>query len=164
MYINPFNNLFLYTLGISIYYNFRSIRFSPLVCVILFCFSVAFFWLFPIEGDLAKIVTGLPRLLFVLFSAVLVVSFYKFTDFSLIPKVVRKALEQFGLATYGVYLLHSIAWVYLTYLFEWFGIENNYLLFTAAVIVAIVGAVFSYHVYEKRMIDVGRVFTKKIAK
>jgi exopolysaccharide production protein ExoZ len=49
-YINPFNNLFLYVMGIAIYYNFRQINIPTLLNLALLLMAVSLFCFYPSMG------------------------------------------------------------------------------------------------------------------
>ncbi|WP_446010266.1 acyltransferase family protein [Candidatus Electrothrix sp.] len=99
-YINPFNNLFLYVAGIAIYYNSSVKKIKLSQVLFLFGIAIVIFMLYPVYGDKIAIVTGVNRLVFLFATILLVLSFYKFTRYDLIPKGVQYPLEQLGIATY----------------------------------------------------------------
>ena len=156
-YINPFNNLFLYLSGIAIYFNLKELKFKPWVVGGLFACSVGFLSLYPVTGDQITIVTGVNRLLFMLASLALVVSFYKFSQYHLVPGFISFPLEQLGIATYGVYLLHPIVCGYLGRLLGKIGFPNPYLLFSLVIVLTIAVALLSYHLFEKKMMKLGKM-------
>ncbi len=155
-YINPFNNLFPYLAGISIYYNLKGVIFKDWICPILFLSCLLFFIFYPVTGDQIKIVTGLNRLLFLFFSVLIVVAFYKFTHYRNVHKLIRYPLEQFGIATYGVYLLHPIVAMYLTWIMYKLGFHNSIIIFLAAFILTILMALLSFNLFENKMIALGK--------
>ncbi len=110
LYVNPFNNLFLYVMGIAIFYNFREVNINSMLNIILLIIAVSLFCLLPFEGDQISIVSGIGRLIFTLLSFTIVLCFYKLKIN--LPSFLSNALETFGIATYGVYLIHPIVYLY----------------------------------------------------
>ena len=159
-YINPFNNLFLYVVGVAIFYHFKDVMLNQAINLLLFISALFFFLFYPVSGDQILLVTGLNRVFFVLFSIVLVVSFYKFNLYSFVPRYFGVPLEQFGLATYGVYLLHPVIWLYLTALNPSLVLSNNYSLLLFICITTIIISIFSFNIYEKKLIKLGKNLTK----
>lgn len=158
-YINPFNNMFLYVAGVAIYYNLRTTKIGLFGVLVFFVISVATFIFYPVYGDKIAIVTGTNRLVFLFSSIFLVVSFYKFSRYDLVPKGVQYPLEQFGIATYGVYLLHPVVNSYAGYALREVGLENSALLFSVVVVLTIAGAIVSFNVFEKKIMKIGKMIT-----
>ena len=107
VYINPFNNLFLYTAGVAIYYNAHALTLRPATALTTMIGAVALLAFYPGGGDLIAVVTGTNRLVFCLASVLIVLSFYKLTARP--HRWIATPLATLGAATYGVYLLHPIA-------------------------------------------------------
>ncbi|MFC6806271.1 acyltransferase family protein [Methylophaga thalassica] len=148
LYINPFNNLFLYVAGIAIYYN--RVDISCISTVIIFTLTLAIFASYPVSGDKIAIVTGVNRIIFMFASIFLVISFYSFSKWeNNVPIALKYPLEQFGLVTYGIYLLHPIVNLYLGYILEKLGIASPYIQFGLTIIVTIIAALLSFSLYEK---------------
>ena len=158
-YINPFNNMFLYVAGIAIYYNLTSKKIGVFGTLIFFGTAIATFVFYPVYGDKIAIVTGTNRLVFLFSSIILVVSFYKFSRYDLVPKVVQYPLEQFGIATYGVYLLHPVVNSYAGYALKKVGLENSALLFAVVVVLTIASAIVSFNIFEKKIMRLGKKVT-----
>ncbi len=159
VYILPLNNLFLYVAGIAMYYYLKDIRVNQTANSILFFASLGCMIFYPASGDLINIVTGINRLFFVVSSILLVTSFYKFELHDTIPRFVKNGLEQLGVATYGVYLLHPMVWVYIVPGLRYIGLTNSYVLFGMVVMLTIILALLSYNLFEKRLISVGKKLT-----
>jgi len=161
-YIHPFNNLFLYLAGISIYYNLKDVNFKVWISPILFLSCLFFFLFYPVAGDQIRIVTGVNRLSFLFFSVLIVVAFYKFTAYQNIHKLISYPLEQFGIATYGVYLYHPIVAKYLIGFMDRLGFHHSIILFLAAFILTICLALLSFNFFENKMIALGKKISKTV--
>lgn len=161
LYINPFNNLFLYVAGVGIYFNLKGVAVSAGSCAAFALMSIAFFVFHPVDGDAVKIVTGWNRIGFMLASILLVISFYRFSYADAVPNAVRFPLEKLGLATYGVYLLHPIIFSYLKAFIARLGYVDvpAIPLLCLVVLLTIIAALLSYRLVEKRFMDIGRRVT-----
>ena len=158
-YINPFNNLFLYVSGIAIFYNLRNVKVPDMAAIIAFVISGVFFIWFPVAGDQVSIVTGVNRILFVAAAILMVISFYKYSAYDRVPKVLLVPLEQFGIATYGVYLFHPLVHSYLSGIFFKLRINQPSLLFALSVLITFVVALVSYNLFEVKVIRLGKKLT-----
>ncbi|PKP17373.1 MAG: acyltransferase [Bacteroidetes bacterium HGW-Bacteroidetes-21] len=156
-YINPFNNLFLYMMGIAIYYNFRNIEIRPILNNILLLLAILLFTFLPFEGNQILIVSGVGRLVFVALSFVIVLCFFKLKIN--LPGFASKGLEKLGLATYGVYLVHPVIFLYLNYLWPKTGIDNKLWLFALISVVTVTLALISYTWVETWFIKKGKTLT-----
>lgn len=116
LYVNPFNNLFLYVMGIAIYYNFRYININTTLNIILLLVAISLFCLLPFEGNQISIVSGIGRIIFVILSFIIVLCFYKLKIN--LSNILSNTLEIFGIATYGVYLIHPVVYTYLNFLLK----------------------------------------------
>lgn len=159
IYINPFNNLFLYIAGIAIYYNLKGKKINQLFNLLLLISAILLMTFYNVAGDQINIATGVNRLIFALLSLVIVISFYKFEYLTRIPKFIRNVFETFGIATYGVYLLHPIVLLYLSVLLHKLGVYNNIIQFFFAIAITSIVAILSFNLVEKRIIKIGKRLT-----
>jgi exopolysaccharide production protein ExoZ len=105
-YINPFNNLFLFTSGIALYYNFKSL-FIRKRTVLFGAGAVALlFALIKVSGDPILAVTGVNRVALSSLSILIVLFFWKM-DIGL-PEVINKPWSRICLASYSIYLFHPL--------------------------------------------------------
>jgi peptidoglycan/LPS O-acetylase OafA/YrhL len=158
VYINPFNNLFLYCAGIAMYYNADHLKPTNAVCLALLAAGAAVLALHPVDGNQIHIVTGWTRIVFCLASIAIVFAFYK-TTIRAIP-FVSAPLTQLGLATYGVYLLHPVLWQALSMLFR--HVDHRpppAAMFTLTVLTTVVVASCLYRYFEAPFIAWGKKLT-----
>jgi exopolysaccharide production protein ExoZ len=157
IYINPLNNLFLYVMGVGIYYNFKDTKVDQGINAIMLLIAIGLFCFLPFDGDQVVLVTGIGRFVFVILSFVIVFCFYKLNI--QINFFARKILEKFGLATYGVYLFHPIVLMYSKFLARKVGFNHATGLFVAVSIITIVVSVMSYEWFESKFIKLGKSLT-----
>lgn len=156
-YVNPFNNLFLYFGGVALYFNFNNLVVKPQIINSVLVISVLLFCFLPFDGNQISIVTGLGRIVFVILSFIIVFCFYKLKI--TLPKFMSYSLETFGLATYGVYLIHPIIFGYLNNIFAKIHLNNSYLIIITVVGVTLLISIFSYRYFELGLIKIGKKIT-----
>lgn len=154
-YINPFNNFFLYACGLALYYNFHKLNMKKIAPYLIFV-SLAILIFYPVSGDQINIVTGINRCLFAIAAIALTLGFYKL-EVNL-PEWFSKPLANLGEATYGVYLLHPVVFIFTNKL-----IANPVLCILITSIVTIIAANISYKFYEKPFIKLGKKATENIS-
>lgn len=154
-YINPFNNFFLYTCGLALYYNFHEINLKK-IAPFLIAASLAILVFYPVSGDQINIISGFNRIVFALASIVLTLGFYKLeADF---PGWFSKPFANLGEATYGVYLLHPVVFIFTNKL-----ITNPVVCILITSILTIIVANISYRFYEKPFIKIGKKVTQNMS-
>ncbi len=156
-YINPFNNLFLYTAGIAIFYNLRDISFSRSdIAFALICILTAFIF-YPATGNQINIVIGWHRISLVILSILLVVAFFKFSI--PVPKFIAYPLEKLGIVTYGVYLLHPVTNSIMQKLFIYLHIHSNWVMALSVISATILFSLASYYFFEVKLMSLGKKLT-----
>ena len=161
-YVNPFNNLFLYSAGLAIYYNFREVELPRSGAFPLLLVVVIMFLFYPASGDQISIVAGINRVAMSLISVAIVVVFYKCPPF--LPAWFGEKFEQLGIATYGVYLLHPIVMGWTRNVFQLIGINNSYLFVFLVIGLTIGLALITFKVYEAPLIGIGKRLTQGSAR
>lgn len=162
LYINPFNNLFLYCAGIAMFYNADHLRPRPAVSAALLAAGVAVFVAYPVDGDQIHIVTGWGRVVFCAASLAIVLAFYKATVRT-VP-FVTAPLMQLGLATYGVYLLHPVLWLAVKAADKALGLQlAGTAVFAATALATIAAAMLTYRRLELPFIALGKRLTSQRA-
>lgn len=157
LYVNPFNNFFLYVMGFAIFYNFRDKEINQKYNLAILVLSILLFCFLPFEGNQITIVSGIGRIVFVSISFLIVLCFYKMKI--TLPDIISNSLETFGIATYGVYLLHPVIYKYEKFIFKAIGLNNLTLLYISVVVSTVILSVISYRYFELKMIGIGKSLT-----
>ena len=158
-YIHPLNNLFLYAIGIAIYYNLKDVKIPHLLNLALLLISLLILLFYTVGINQIDLVTGWNRIIFIALSVGFVVSFYKFR--LMLPAFFSYPLEKLGLVTYGVYILHPIVKSFVEKGFLAFGFHNNYAIAVAVIILTITLSLISYYAIEIRLMRLGKRLTTK---
>lgn len=150
-YVAPFNNFFLFGFGILLYYEFKDVKLSNQICFLGIVLACLLFIFYPAYGNQVYIVKGVNRIVFSFASILLVLMFFlmKFQP----PKWIVFPLQQFGIATYGVYLLHQLV---QQFLHDYCYLTNPFLLMLATISISIFFALFIYHYFEMPFIRLGK--------
>lgn len=155
IYVNPFNNLFLFIFGIALYYNTARQRWPRWRALAAMAFALATFALYPVSGDQILIVTGLNRFVFSAAAVLLVLSFYKL-ELDL-PSALATSLTQLGLATYGVYLLHPLVRLVCRHALPDAGVA---VLIPLTIVLTLLVSFVVYHRIELPMMQIGKRLTR----
>jgi peptidoglycan/LPS O-acetylase OafA/YrhL len=155
LYVNPFNNFFLYVLGIAIFYNLNNIRIGK--SYIIFGFAILAFIFLQFSGDQIVIVTNFGRVLFVTLSIIIVCCFYKF-DLRM-PVFLASFLEKIGLSTYGIYILHPIVFQYTSIAFPTFLLLDKWKIFCGVSLITVILSFCLYKWFELPMMKLGKKLT-----
>lgn len=158
LYINPLNNLFLYMVGVFVYYNRSALKMSQVLNCLLVVSSVLIFVFYPVDGNRINIVTGFNRIAFSVLSVLLVIGVYNFALYRYVPRFLASSLSLLGVATYGIYLMHPVVNYMLKSKFIKSGFGDPLLISVVVFLSTIVLAVCSYYTFEKFfMVRGGRV-------
>ena len=159
IYINPFNNLAFYCVGVAMYYNLNEVTPTRSVQLLLMIISISLFLIWPADGDLVSIVTGMNRIVFFITVTLMVWSFYKLT-FQIHP-MVSKSLASIGAATYGIYLLHPIIYSGVKIIFakNESEIGGAWIIVMATVSITIILSILSFKYYERPFINWAKKIT-----
>lgn len=158
IYVNPWNNVFFYVLGIGMYYFFENRLISKLTAIMCVLLAVILLVLLPSTGNQINIVTGWNRIGFSIFTFLLVLGFYK--NSVQLPSLLTRLLNLLGESTYGIYLLHPIIYSYVGIIAKKMGLISSPFLFISTVILTILLAYISYHFFEKPFIQLGKKWSK----
>jgi peptidoglycan/LPS O-acetylase OafA/YrhL len=162
IYINPFNNFYLYITGVALYYNTAVHQFGRVSVFFLFLASLGVFLFYPVDGDLIRVVTGIDRIAFTVASVALVLAFYKFPVS--LPNWLSRPLSQLGIATYGVYLLHPIVFQAVELGCRVLGLRSNpFPVMALTTILTVMTSLMLYDRVEAPFIRFGKKLTNRSA-
>ncbi|ADL49879.1 acyltransferase family protein [Clostridium cellulovorans] len=163
IYINPFNNLFFYIGGIAIYYNLKRIDFNKYFNNISLCVAMGLFNFIPVCGNQIFITTSIWRVVFSALSFIIVIGFYKLKlD---MPKFIGKPFELFGIATFGVYLIHPVVYYVIKKLISeklklsGYGMMGTIMIIISVSLITILLALVSYYKFELRFMKYGKRYS-----
>ncbi len=159
IYVNPFNQIFLFFAGVAIgkwagkiknYFN----RYSwALLGMVLFLFIF-----FPAQGDKAQIVTGVERWIFSVLSISLVLII-----FLLNPKLTswrHGVFSFFGQGCYSIYLLHPIVSIPVVYIFAKIGLDKSFA-YALSFFLTLASSWFTFRYIESPMMNYGKSLAKR---
>jgi len=156
IYINPFNQMFLFVGGMLIAKLFNNYKNNYLSFFLLFG-SITLVLIYSIDGDKINIVTGSNRFIFsaVAFSLTLAFLFVKFKPHQLVDQV----LSQIGNVSYAVYLMHAIVFCQIAKFIN--RDQHTGLFLIVSMSTTLVVSWLVYRFYETRFIELGKRVLKK---
>jgi exopolysaccharide production protein ExoZ len=157
VYINPFNNLFFYSAGVALYYNFRDTIVPPRWRMPLLLSAIAAFLFYPATGDQISIASGFNRIALAVIVILIVFGFYKCAPS--LPSAIGRRLKDLGAATYGVYLLHPLVTTWTRMLLDRLGIHTLFLLAGSVVVTTVMLALVLFRHFETPCIRLGKRLT-----
>lgn len=119
---------------------------------VLVVISLAILCFYPVSGDQINITTGVNRVVFALASIALTLGFYKL-EIEL-PNWFSKPFANLGEATYGVYLLHPVVYMFVNKV-----VHQPVFCIVVTSVTTIIAANISYRFYEKPFIKMGKKVT-----
>ncbi len=157
IYINPMNQIFLFTGGMLIG-KIIGLKKSNTLSLLLFIVCVLFILFYPNSGDQINLVSGWNRIIYSFISFALTISFL-LIDAITINKTVDWVLTKLGHISYSLYLLHAIVfWNVAKYINR---VESQTLFLTICFISTIVVSYLSYNYLEMKFSKLGKRLLKK---
>lgn len=160
-YINPFNNLFFFAIGIAIFFNYATIKIKTSYLYLIIVISILVFCFYPISGDAINLVTGVNRLILSMICVVVVLALYKLT-IQIKKHFSSNLLNHLGIISYSVYLIHPIMYFEVKKLLHAFSIDNLLVVFLASVVFTLIMSSIIYKYYENPLIRAGKILTIKL--
>jgi peptidoglycan/LPS O-acetylase OafA/YrhL len=157
LYVNPFNQLFLFGTGIFLFYNFRNTEIKNWLCITIFIAAIVLFVLYPSSGNQINIVTGYNRFIYSFLFMFIVLAFWKMNI--KLPFVLEKSLNAIGIATYSVYLLHPFVNLGAGFIFKKIGFGLGVPQIILTCIITILLSVVVYKIYEEPFMKLGKKVT-----
>lgn len=151
LYINPFNQMFLFNGGILIGKYFSNKK-NNLVAFLLLVFCSLFLLFFPVEGNKINIVTDFNRVYFSIISFSITVAFL-ISDLKSL-KVMDWLFSKLGHISYSVYLMHAVVFWYVNGLINRKNEPEIFLL--VCVFATIIISWLSYQYFETKFITLGK--------
>lgn len=158
MYINPFNQAFLFIGGFIIGLVFIEREYNQYGILSLLILSLLGFILYPVDGDPINLITGYNRLYFSLICFIICFAFLKLKI--ALPGFVHLIFKKLGEISYSLYLLHPIVWNALVYLnLHFLNLSPVESLWVASII-SLLLSIVTYEYFEKFFMSLGkRVFS-----
>ncbi len=161
LYINPFNQILLFVVGISLTHlpltvSAGSQRQGAFILIL----AVAAFVLVPATGDQIVLVTGLPRFIFIGLCVMFVLGAYM-THLNL--RFGEKFLSFIGESSYSIYLLHPIIGTVVVSAAKRAGFSSVFGYFVAVPITLLV-ALVTYRWLEIPMMNLAKIWSRSIKK
>lgn len=166
IYVNPFNQVFLFLSGYLIGLLFTATNLKDATLYLLVSISVALFIFYPTSTEVIDIVTGSNRLVFTLTCILICLFFYK-ANLKL-PTWLHKVLSILGETSYSLYLIHPIVFTVVSLLISVINFELSFLgplenkivtkltLLCVSLILSLVLSVFIYRKFEVQFIKLGK--------
>jgi len=154
IYINPFNQIFLFMAGVAIgKWGNRISNISDSLAWSLIGLTLLLFVFWPAQGDKIQIITGIERWLYSFLSVLLVLIVYVLN-----PKLSswrHKVFSFLGQGCYSIYLIHPIVSMPIVYVFSIIGL-GNLPAYTLSFILTLVFSWFSFKYIESPMMKYGK--------
>lgn len=158
-YVNPLNQMFLFSSGILIGYLGR-IGLDQRVLLGLLVSTIGLFTIIQIEEGSIHLITGLNRIVLSLITIFVCYLFYSFHQE--VPKYIDKSLSFLGEVSYSLYMIHPLTFTVLskTEVFK----SNKFIFFITSLIGSIVISHLIYIFLEKPFINIGKRIMSKTEK
>jgi peptidoglycan/LPS O-acetylase OafA/YrhL len=158
IYTHPLNNLFLYIIGISFFYNFHNLKVNQAINFIFLFLAGFIFVVYPYISQ-SDTISGFNRLIYSGCISLSVFSFYKMEVKSI--NIIGKIFEKFGIATYGVYILHPIIIRIVNFASKKYSILTINQSIGISIILTIAIAFLSYYKLELKISNYGKKIEKE---
>lgn len=174
-YVNPLNQVYLFLAGYLIGFLFKNWKVNSMVSLIFIAGGFAMAVYYPLywnnsvvkmnslddvvaatllKGNPVHLVSGWNRVAFTLSCLLVCFGFYKLS--LSLPSLIHKPLSFLGEASYSVYLLHPIVYVWVFYLSENYYVLPKDILLYIAFAITLFSSYFVYHYFEKVFMRMGR--------
>ena len=153
-YINPLNQVFLFLGGFLIGLLLNKNKIKNVTTMALLIVGIGLFVFIPADGNAISLVTGVNRLLFTFCCFTICFCFYKMTF--KFPVFIHKPLTLLGEASYSVYLLHPLVYIFIGFVNKKITHYPDLIKLLISVILTLVVSYFTYEYFEKYFMKLGR--------
>ncbi len=157
-YVNPLNQVFLFLGGFLIGKIFTNIKIPGFLNLIILFIGLGILFFYPTEAEWIYLISGTNRLVFTFSCFLICLGFYKI-NFKL-PYFFDKPLTLLGEASYSIYLLHPLVYLFIGIIFsfssKYFYTFPDAYKFYPSIILTLVVSYFMYEKFEKYFMKLGR--------
>lgn len=158
-YINPFNQVYLFTIGMAIAIFFKSNFMKNQFFSWLWIIILLGFICLPSYDQQVNLITDWERIYYsILFTLMTLLFFIGVGDYN---NLFGKILQLLGEISYSIYLLHPLVAIPVVYITSKYGIEKFDAHFYFAIPLTLVSAYISFLLVEKPMIRLGKSLIKR---
>ena len=162
-YVNPFNQVLFFVLGICIGTldnSSRKYSETSFLILLLFLGGVLFY---PITGEPIVLVSTYVRIILSIGIFIVCFLFYK-SNFEFLPRWITGTFRFLGEISYSLYLIHPVVLLCLIFLAKKMDIQSIGLIIAATMILSVMVSYLSYKFFEKSFIAMGRSVSKRLLK
>lgn len=160
LFINPFNQLFLFMAGCAIGKWGKYFKNIPQITG-LFLLIIVFilFWFYPASGDKIQIVTGFERGFFSVLSIIFVMLIYVLNP--QLKSLPSKVFCYLGQGCYSIYMLHMLILIPFEFACNRYGL-NKPITFQLSFYTTLIISGLTFKYIEKPMMNIGKLISYKI--
>lgn len=151
MYIHPFNQAFLFFVGILLAKILINKKVSNYLCFVFVIIGLCFIMFVNVSGGVSSLVYGNERLIFTLACISIVIGFFKLDI--ILPKLMHQFLYILGEVSYGVYLIHPIVILVVK---KFFPTLDFLVQLGIVVILTMLFSIISFQYFEKFFMNLAR--------
>lgn len=151
MYIHPFNQAFLFFVGMLLAKILINRKLSNYFCFISIFIGLCLIMFLNVSGGVSSLVYGSDRLIFTLACISIVIGFFKLDI--ILPKFAHKVFYMLGEVSYGVYLIHPIVILVVKKFLPTLGF---FMQFGIVVLLTLLCSVISFKYFEKFFMSLAR--------
>jgi exopolysaccharide production protein ExoZ len=157
IYINPFNNLFLFMGGVAIGRYAKPAVYAFPIIVVIATMAFVLFWLYPVYGDRVQLVINFGRI--ILSVACISIVWAVYVSDVRLNGFIDRLLSFFGEGCYSIYLLHPLVAVPVIFFTSRMGIAVMWSYLLAAITTLGVSWI-TFKYVEKPMMRIGASFVR----